>query len=76
MAWSRLRWVLLLGIIVVAHAAMWLSPNTTPEAALRLTLGNAAIWAVVLLPAIGVSMWAKAHRRANAAARKREVTDD
>lgn len=61
--WSRLRWVLLLATIVAGHVAMWLSPRTTSEDALRLTLTNAGIWAVVLLPAIGVSMWARAHRR-------------
>ena len=60
--WSRLRWVLLLAAIVAGHVAMWLSPRTTSEEALRLTLTNAGIWAVVLLPAIGVSMWARAHR--------------
>jgi cytochrome bd-type quinol oxidase subunit 2 len=61
--WSRLRWVLLLAAIVAGHVAMWLSPRTTSEEALRLTITNAGIWAVVLLPAIGVSMWARAHRR-------------
>lgn len=60
--WTRLRWVLLLAIIVAGHVAMWLSPRTTSDEALRLTLMNASIWAVVLLPAIGVSMWARAHR--------------
>jgi cytochrome bd-type quinol oxidase subunit 2 len=60
--WTRLRWVLLLAAIVAGHVAMWLSPRTTSDEALRLTLMNASIWAVVLLPAIGVSMWARAHR--------------
>lgn len=63
LSWSRLRWILLLAAIVGGHVAMWLSPRTTAEEALRLTLTNAGIWAVVLLPAIGVSMWARAHRR-------------
>jgi len=61
--WTRLRWVLLLAAIVGGHVAMWLSPRTTADEALRLTLSNAAIWAVVLLPALGVTMWARAHRR-------------
>ncbi|MEM1430970.1 MAG: phenylalanyl-tRNA synthetase subunit beta [Pseudomonadota bacterium] len=61
--WSRLRWILLLAVIVAGHVAMWLSPNTTHEQALRLTLTNAAIWSVVLLPALGVGMWARAHRK-------------
>jgi len=60
--WSRLRWILLIAVIVAGHIAMWLSPNTTPEQALRLTLTNAAIWSVVLLPALGVGMWARAHK--------------
>ncbi|MEO1679182.1 MAG: phenylalanyl-tRNA synthetase subunit beta [Pseudomonadota bacterium] len=61
--WTTLRWYLLLVVIVGAHLAMWLSPQTDPEAALRLTLTNAAIWAVILLPALGVHMWARAHRQ-------------
>ncbi len=60
--WTRLRWVLLLAAIVGGHVALWLSPRTTADEAMRLTLSNAAIWAVVLLPALGVSMWARAHR--------------
>ena len=60
--WTRLRWILLIALIVAGHVAMWLSPNTTPEQALRLTLMNAAIWSVILLPAIGVTMWARTHK--------------
>lgn len=60
--WKTLRWYLLLAAIVGGHVAMWLSPRVPPEEALRLTLTNAAIWAVVLLPALGVHMWARAHR--------------
>ncbi len=67
--WKRLRWILLIAVIVLGHVALWLSPNTTPEQALRLTLGNAAIWAVILLPAVGVTMWARTHRRLNEEAR-------
>ena len=70
--WTRLRWILLLAAIVGGHVAMWLSPRTTGEEALRLTLANAAIWAVVLLPAVGVHMWARAHRR-DAVAREAEI---
>ena len=61
--WTGLRWWLLLAVIVGGHVALWLSPRTSDDAALRLTLTNAAIWAVVLLPALGVNMWARTHRR-------------
>jgi len=70
--WSRLRWILLLAAIVAGHVALWLSPRTEPEAALRLTLVNAAIWAVVLLPALGVRQWAKARARLRAEAREEQ----
>jgi hypothetical protein len=70
--WSRLRWILLLAAIVAGHVALWLSPRTEPEAALRLTLVNAAIWAVVLLPALGVRQWAKARTRLRAEAREEQ----
>ncbi|MEM0937613.1 MAG: phenylalanyl-tRNA synthetase subunit beta [Pseudomonadota bacterium] len=70
--WSRLRWILLIAIIVAGHVAMWLSPNVTQDQALRLTLTNAGIWAVVLLPALGVGMWAKTHRRLRREALKDE----
>ncbi|KPQ14834.1 MAG: hypothetical protein HLUCCA09_03030 [Rhodobacteraceae bacterium HLUCCA09] len=72
--WTRLRWVLLLAVIVAGHVAMWLSPRTTSDEALRLTLMNASIWAVVLLPAIGVSMWARAHRGEGGDSRERLPT--
>lgn len=61
----RGRWplALLLTAIVAAHVALWLSDRMERDAKLRLTLMNAGIWAVVLLPAWGVSRWAAAHRR-------------
>ena len=59
--WKTLRWYLLLAAIVAGHVALWLSPRVPPDEALRLTLTNAAIWSVVLLPALGVTMWARAH---------------
>lgn len=58
----RLAFALLLALIVAAHAALWLSPNMAAGDKLRLTLINAGIWAVVLLPAVGVTLWARAHR--------------
>lgn len=52
----------LLALIVAAHAALWLS-DAPVEAKLRLTILNAIGWAVIFLPAIGVSLWLKAHQR-------------
>lgn len=61
--WHRIvAWGTLV-LVVAGHLGLWLSPRVPPEAALRLTLTNAAIWAVVVLPAIGVALWARAHRR-------------
>ena len=59
---KRWRFPALIAVIVAAHVAMWMSPRMEPEQKLRLTLINAGIWAVVLLPAVGVSMWARQHR--------------
>lgn len=52
----------LLALIVGAHVALWLS-DAPFEAKLRLTILNALGWAVILLPALGVSLWLKAHRQ-------------
>ena len=62
----RIGVAVLLTLIVAAHAALWASPHVPPETKLRLTLLNAAGWSVVLLPAIGVAFWARAHRRRRA----------
>lgn len=51
----------LVTLIVAAHVALWQS-DAPHEAKLRLTLLNAAVWAVILLPALGVGMWLRAHR--------------
>ena len=55
------RWLgpLLVLFVVGGHVAMWMS-DMPRDMALRLTLINAAGWAVVLLPAYGVSRWLKA----------------
>ncbi|MFN3644648.1 MAG: phenylalanyl-tRNA synthetase subunit beta [Gemmobacter sp.] len=53
----------LAALVIGAHVALWLSPDMPGEMKLRLTLLNAAGWAVVLIPALAVSMWARAHRR-------------
>lgn len=50
---SRLRrlWFILLALMVVGgHVAMLTSDRMPFDVALRLTLVNAAIWAVLLLP--------------------------
>lgn len=53
---TLLRLALLLILIIAAHIALWLS-DTPFDAKLRLTLLNAAVWAVILLPAVGVMLW-------------------
>ena len=61
MTLQRFALLLLLTAIIGAHIAMWTS--TMPkDLALKLTLLNAAGWAVVLIPAWLVAKWAKTHR--------------
>lgn len=48
-------------IIIGAHVAMWTS-DMPRDLALKLTLINAAGWAVVLVPAWAVGKWAAAHQ--------------
>ncbi|MDX8352756.1 phenylalanyl-tRNA synthetase subunit beta [Cognatiyoonia sp. IB215182] len=57
----RLYVILLLILIIGAHIAMWTS-DMPRDLALKLTLINAAGWAVILLPAWAVSKWAAAHK--------------
>jgi preprotein translocase subunit SecF len=61
MTLHRIALTLLLTLIIGGHIAMWTS-DMPKDLALKLTLINAAGWAVVLIPAIGVAMWAKARR--------------
>lgn len=68
--WHRYAALALLATIVAGHVALWLSPRMDAADKLRLTLMNAGIWAVVLLPAVGVEMWARTHGR-----RKSDDTD-
>ncbi|MCK0095941.1 phenylalanyl-tRNA synthetase subunit beta [Yoonia sp. F2084L] len=58
----RLYVTILILVIVGAHIAMWTS-DMPRDLALRLTLINAAGWAVILIPAWLVSKWAAAHQR-------------
>lgn len=55
--------IALIVLIVVAHIGLWRDPDIPLEAKRRLTLLNAAGWAVILLPAYGVSRWLKARTR-------------
>ncbi len=56
--------IALLIVIVGAHIAMWTS-DMPRDLALKLTLINAAGWAVVLIPVYGVARWAAHHRVKN-----------
>ncbi len=56
--------IALLIVIVGAHIAMWTS-DMPRDLALKLTLINAAGWAVVLIPVYGVAQWAAHHRVKN-----------
>ncbi|MEM6729749.1 MAG: phenylalanyl-tRNA synthetase subunit beta [Pseudomonadota bacterium] len=46
--------------VIGGHIALWRAPDVPLDVKWRLTLLNAAGWAVVILPAIGVSYWLKA----------------
>ncbi|MEL6550407.1 MAG: phenylalanyl-tRNA synthetase subunit beta [Pseudomonadota bacterium] len=48
--------------VIGGHILLWLS-EAPREVKLRLTLLNAAGWAVVILPAFGVSLWLKGKTR-------------
>lgn len=60
---TRLAVTALLSLIVLAHIGLWSSDRWPAELKLRLTLLNALGWAVVLLPAYGVSRWLSARSR-------------
>ena len=64
MSRSRLAVLSLAALIVGAHVMLWLS-DMSQDAKLRLTLLNAAGWAVVLLPALAVNLWLGAVARRN-----------
>ncbi len=50
-------------LIILAHIGLWTSDGWPVELKLRLTLLNALGWAVILLPAYGVSRWLAARER-------------
>jgi hypothetical protein len=58
----RIYVICLITVIVGAHVAMWTS-DMPRDLAWRLTVINAAGWAVILIPAWAVSKWAAAHQR-------------
>ncbi|MEM6478818.1 MAG: phenylalanyl-tRNA synthetase subunit beta [Pseudomonadota bacterium] len=63
--WQRtLPWVAAITALLVigGHVGLWLS-DAPLEMKRRLTLLNAAGWAVVIFPALGVSLWLKARTR-------------
>ena len=59
---QRLWLIILLTFIIGGHIAMWTS-DMPRDLALRLTLINAAGWAVILIPAWLVTKWAAAHQQ-------------
>ncbi|SEW46149.1 hypothetical protein SAMN04488515_3455 [Cognatiyoonia koreensis] len=61
MTLHRIALTLLATLIVGGHIAMWTS-DMPKDLALKLTLINAAGWGIVLIPAYGVSRWARAQR--------------
>ena len=61
--WQRFGTWFMVALVVGGHVAMWFSDRIPAEEKLRWTLINAGVWAVVLLPAVGVAMWARQHRR-------------
>lgn len=60
----RIGLIVLLTLVIGAHLALW--GSTAPyDAKLRLTILNATVWAVILLPAVGVNLWLRAHQCRN-----------
>jgi len=66
---TALRLALVVSIIVAGHVALWMS-GQSHDAKLLLTLINAGVWSVILLPAVGVMLWLRAQQRLNAMAAK------
>jgi len=60
--WQKIGAWVMVALVVGGHVALWMSDRMPAEEKLRLTLMNAAIWAVVLLPAFGVAKWAEQHK--------------
>jgi uncharacterized membrane protein YdjX (TVP38/TMEM64 family) len=60
--WQKAGALVMAALVIGGHVALWQSDRVPDAEKLRLTLVNAGIWAVVLLPALGVAMWARQHR--------------
>ena len=59
-----MRWLLLLFFILAAHVALWMSDMDSAQK-LRLTMFNAAGWAVILGPVWLVGRWLAVVERRN-----------
>lgn len=60
---TKLLLSVLIIVIVVAHIGLWRDPDIPLAAKQKLTALNALGWAVIILPAIGVSYWLKTKTR-------------
>ncbi|MGB0499409.1 MAG: phenylalanyl-tRNA synthetase subunit beta [Rubricella sp.] len=60
--WRNLYFVALALLVVGAHVALLRSDRIADDIAIRLTLTNAAIWAVIVIPAIYLT-WRSRRRR-------------
>lgn len=60
---TKLLIAILLILIVMGSIGLWRDPSIPLEVKQRLTVLNALTWAVIVLPAIGVSYWLKAKTR-------------
>lgn len=56
----------LAALVIAGHVGLWSSDAVPRELKADLTRINALAWGVVLLPAVGVALWRRAHRRSNA----------
>ena len=64
--WLRLSLALAVAaLVILGHVGLWRSPDIPRELKADLTRINALAWGVVLLPALGVALWRRAHRRAH-----------
>lgn len=50
-------------LVIAGHVGLWTSDAVPPALKADLTRINALAWGVVLLPAGGVALWRRAHRR-------------
>lgn len=60
-------------LVILGHVGLWTSERVPTELKADLTRINATAWAIVLLPAVAVTLWLRAQRR-NGHERRREDT--